>query len=1395
MTHEVFSIVAPVAGPDAAEALRRRINPARDGRQPIPGLSLDRLPMLHYASLVVFDGQEVREEPGRIGRWLGRPARTFTTGPRLVFECCIDGPRDAFLDALLHIGGPALHEIFSHCLGYPAGAGARDTGAARAGRESGGTHEPGGLRAWIVAHIRRPHLLHVGNPGMRAAHIRAGHALREKIDDHLDRLVRLRRSLDPPLTIVNQVRDALNVPAAPGAWHLSSEAVPGNPAAAAWFDDPAAQWPSRIVNWLKLAAFAAVPIGVLLYLFFARGVIAAALAWIAFIVLRKAAGRYFKGSHPPPAEDRERFRQLKELEDFGVANHMASFVMLKRGRLHLLRVRYTLFFFELLYRTIFTDITPGRLRGLQTIHFAHWTVIDLLDREGKPTGRHALLFLSNYDGSWETYLDDFIAFLLGGVVRIWSSGERFPWPLDGPAFKTWARECMSPWDHWYQAYPTLSVINIENNDAIRKGLLAPMRTEMEARRWLLRFGSARVRDEQLMPTPGTLESRDIQGLVFSGYRRLPHAMYVLLRVRDAEAARRWLGAIASEVTDGRIKRKEELELERLAINIAFTHAGLQRLGLPDQVLHAFPSAFQEGMAPKGMRHRSRALGDHGASDPAKWRWGGYGNGNGDGGDEARVDILLMIYALTPEDLRAAVAARVDAFETVMAGKCVDRIEGGFMAVPKGNGADPKLSMEHFGFVDGVSQPVIEGTFIAAKDSAAESSHLLKPGEFVLGYPAGDGTIAAGVPVDPRFDRHQMLPLAAAPAAGQAMRDFGRNGTYLVFRQLEQDVAAFRAFTAKASGANGPPYHPSAGARVGAHIVGRWRDGVPLTAVNAPGRNTNEFTFSGDAHGFSCPIGSHVRRANPRDSLLDVPSAALASANRHRLLRRGRTYGPPLALDAHGHDDRERGLVFMCLNSDIERQFEFVQQNWLNNPCFGGLYDERDPLVSPQPNGGGRLTLQADGVRERIGGIGQYVTVKCGGYFFMPGLSALRYLAHGDAVSPPVLSSAAALAADPRRVEVRTELRRLPAGEAARAAHAAAVQRPSLLYRMLSWAEDVLPKVRTLWAARFPLLLAAVLVLLPQASRWIHALSSWTVSSVSSVTTGPSGPSAVGNVNVDANVGPNFNADALLDRWFVLDWWGLALVSLIASLSAFASLIALRIVMLYGWRSGLRGARWTGSVTWPKIFAFHLLALPIVWAAIDRTARATLAGAAGGWPYWRIVLDLIPAALAGGLAAIALLLAATSIQSIWRGARPDLFFPPNPLFKNLAGPGAQGARVSKFAQRMTRLGAWIVDSVPEEIGRGYIDYRVRRVLPGHAFAAVFAALVVIGYIAAVIIITLSPAADAFVPPLAFFLLTVMAAAWTLSAIAFFFDRYHIPIVLPIGVTLVAIEFVRRAVAGE
>src|SRR3712207_751120 len=124
-------------------------------------------------------------------------------------------------------------------------------------------------------------------------------------------------------------------------------------------------------------------------------------------------------------------------------------------------------------------------------------------------------------------------------------------------------------------------------------------------------------------------------------------------------------------------------------------------------------------------------------------------------------------------------------------------------------------------------------------------------------------------------------------------------------------------------------------------------------------------------------------------------------------------------------------------------------------------------------------------------------------------------------------------------------------------------------------------MRTLRAARFPLLLSVFLLLLPMIARGVELwLERWIAIWV-----------------------PLDRSIDIESRWFVLDAWGLALVSLIASLSAFVVLIASRIVLLYGWRSGLPGATWTGSVSGPRIFAFHLLALPIVWTAIARTARA------------------------------------------------------------------------------------------------------------------------------------------------------------------------------------------------
>jgi deferrochelatase/peroxidase EfeB len=162
-----------------------------------------------------------------------------------------------------------------------------------------------------------------------------------------------------------------------------------------------------------------------------------------------------------------------------------------------------------------------------------------------------------------------------------------------------------------------------------------------------------------------------------------------------------------------------------------------------------------------------------------------------------------------------------------------------------------------------------------------------------------------------------------------------------------------------------------------------------------GEPANNFGFAHtDLQGFGCPLGSHMRRSNPRDSLPSRDGAAtdlsasadlLASANGHRILRRGRKYGPDIA-DPRQDDGADRGLLFMCLNSDLVRHFEFIQQTWLLNPSFATLFDETDPLLGPP----GRMTIPALPLRLRPA-VQTFVQMSGGEYFFLPSLPALDFL--------------------------------------------------------------------------------------------------------------------------------------------------------------------------------------------------------------------------------------------------------------------------------------------------------------------------------------------------------------------------------------------------------------------
>jgi Dyp-type peroxidase family len=178
------------------------------------------------------------------------------------------------------------------------------------------------------------------------------------------------------------------------------------------------------------------------------------------------------------------------------------------------------------------------------------------------------------------------------------------------------------------------------------------------------------------------------------------------------------------------------------------------------------------------------------------------------------------------------------------------------------------------------------------------------------------------------------------------------------------------------------------------MVGRWPSGAPL--VKAPDHDApaladdNDFAYRDDPGGLACPIGAHIRRANPRDSLGPEPTASLDASDRHRLLRRARSYGP--AGDGTRSAGSETGLYFICLAADLARQFEFVQHTWLNNATFNGLYDDADPLTGTHHPAGATFTVPARPVRHRYRGLPQFVRTRGGAYFFLPGVSAVRYLA-------------------------------------------------------------------------------------------------------------------------------------------------------------------------------------------------------------------------------------------------------------------------------------------------------------------------------------------------------------------------------------------------------------------
>ena len=483
---------------------------------------------------------------------------------------------------------------------------------------------------------------------------------------------------------------------------------------------------------------------------------------------------------------------------------------------------------------------------------------------------------------------------------------------------------------------------------------------------------------QLTPEART----DIQGIITSGYGHLPDAAYLFLEIGDRAKARNWLCQILPQITTAESWRKSPGEAKRrppTALNVAFTLDGYRVLGLSDRALNSFAREFGFGMV-----ERAEVLGDLGPSSPPLWEFG-Y--------PQDRLHGVLLVFGQDEDTLEQWVQRQKGQIEAA----------GRIQILSEQRGHRYANSQEQFGFRDGIARPEIEGV----KKQPDPGQTLLNTGEFILGYPNAYGCLPPTIGVPRAEDPSSILP----PFPEQPeWHDFGRHGTYLVFRKLEQDVAGFWQLiqrTLEHTPGVPPPVDPlakeEAMAYLASRFVGRWRSGAPVVLapeiddpkLGADRKRNNDFSFMpSDPQGYVCPFAAHIRRANPRDSLAkDPPEASTKTANRHRIVRRGIPYGERLVttsvLDVRDDGER-RGLHFIALNSNIKRQFEFVQAQWVDNPRFDGLFNDKDPLVGDN-DGSGNMTLERELGRQTISQIPRFLTTKGGGYFFVPSLTSLSFL--------------------------------------------------------------------------------------------------------------------------------------------------------------------------------------------------------------------------------------------------------------------------------------------------------------------------------------------------------------------------------------------------------------------
>lgn len=509
---------------------------------------------------------------------------------------------------------------------------------------------------------------------------------------------------------------------------------------------------------------------------------------------------------------------------------------------------------------------------------------------------------------------------------------------------------------------------------------------------------------------------DVQGNIVKGYGRFgfPKARYVFFKVLNPADGRAFVESLLPFITNGRPWEREKAhDIPNVTTNIAFTYQGLKHLGLPKQSLHSFPEEFT-----MGMKARAEILGDDGPSSYHNWDpiWE----------NDKSIHIFLSIngrsdelieerYQLVLKHLRDC-----EGVEQLFGHRGKDGDAMGYQEASAIFVDGQPTSKEHFGFTDGISDPYFEGSGSHPANvigggkrtrqdpGTKEGWKPLETGEFILGY----------------RDEAKELPQAPTP------RLLSMNGTFMVYRKLHQNVGTYKKYTENL----GKDF--SAGEdELKAKMVGRWENGAPLSLfptkemadtfmeeytlatlkLNDENLSPEEkekakahystlrkqltgFDFNNDLEGSVCPMGSHIRRSNPRGCLeygqsdaFDVPGALV---DRRRILRRGLPYGE---VKDRSSDNGDHGIIFMALNTSIFRQFEFVQQQWINYGNDFKLSNEKDPITGNQ-SGREHMIIQGQGPTKPpffCPNIPRFVTTRGGDYFFIPSITSLRMIAQGS----------------------------------------------------------------------------------------------------------------------------------------------------------------------------------------------------------------------------------------------------------------------------------------------------------------------------------------------------------------------------------------------------------------